>query len=160
MIFVVLFMIAYMAPGMFMARGLYSEQIRETNSKPVQVVPPKPKRPEIKVNELLHDGFGRCNLTRKESRKGSTCTCSSRNEWIALKNAWLDYEEWFSNYSHIRNGVVRAPEPNMRFVYATIPLWPVFMIMRFITGGAKNIPNYREIERLEMENNMALKELN
>lgn len=149
MIFLMLLLIIpYLVPGLFLARGIYSEQIREIRSKPITIVPPKPKRPQIKVSELLHDSSSikKCSILLDGKR---ACNCRSRDEWIELKNAWMDYQDWCNKYARLENGVERMPEPDMAEVYMAVPFWPIYMVGMFIKGGVKNIPDFREIERLE-----------
>lgn len=152
---------AYLTPGFYLARGMYGQAARQIASKSHKVIPNPPPRPEIKVGELLHTGGSfsrRCNLVKdkSEGRVGDTCTCDSREEWIKLRNGWIDYNDWNRKYGDVRGATFKEPTVNMLPIYASVPAWPVVAGGMFIKGGAKNIPDYREIERMENE----LKELN
>jgi hypothetical protein len=158
MILGILFLLAYLIPGLYIARGMYSEQIRQIRNTPVNVVPPKPQRPRITMNEMLHTSSGRgCSILNSATKQA--CNCRYRDEWVQLKNDWKDYEEWTHNYGHIKNGVPRQPSPNALMCYGAVPAWPLFLAGMFITGGTKNIPDYREIERLERETFPEYKEI-
>jgi hypothetical protein len=139
---------------MMLARGMYARELKSINSAPVQVVPPQPKRPRITLNEMLHQSGAsfKCSILKTNY---SSCNCKYRRDWEDLKNAWLDYNEWRDTYGHIKNGVVEMPTVNMLPIYLAVPGWPVVGAGMFIKGGASNIPNYHEIERMERE----LKEL-
>jgi hypothetical protein len=147
----IIFLMVWCLPGLYLARGLYSSAIRELNNKPVTVVPPKPERPKMRLEDTLHragTGIGnKCGYIESNARKA--CNCNRREEWLNLKNAWIDYNEWVSNYGHIKNGVAEMPKPNMKPIYAAVPLWPIALGVLFIQGGAKKIPNYYEIEQLQ-----------
>lgn len=146
-----IFMMLWMAPGAVLARGMYSEAVREIQSKPVQVVPPKPPRPEYKLSEQLHS----VQPKRCQALVGGGCNCRHRDDWLRMKNAWLDYDEWNHQYGHIKNGVLNEPKVKMLPIYTAVPAWPLMLIALYIKGGAKNIPDYRQIEQMEQE----LKEL-
>lgn len=157
-LFFLSFVIVYLIPGFYLARGMYGQAARAIASNPQQVVPVCPPRPQIKVDELLHNGYPRkCNLvkTKDEGRVGSTCTCSSRDEWIELRNGWIDYNDWQNKYGSIVGATHKPTSVNMLPIYASVPAWPLVAGGMFIKGGAKNIPDYRAIERMENE----LKEL-
>lgn len=167
MMFILLvLLIPYMIPGLWLARGMYAEQVREIRSSPAPKVlkskiPPKPKRPEITLSEMLHISSGKgCSALRVGV--DMACNCKYRDEWVALKNAWLDYKEWTREYGHIDPAtyVEKEPTPNMKAIYMAVPFWPLVGMAMYIKGGAKNIPDYREIERYESELNEDLKGLN
>jgi len=145
---------AYSVPGFVLARGMYAEQLREIRQKPVVVVPPQPPRPRIKLTEMLHvsgsygSTIGRCSILDSAKR---ACNCRYRDEWIELKNGWTDYNEWHQKYGRITNGVVSEPTVNMTPIYLAVPGWPIVAGSMFIKGGAKGIPDYRAIERMENE---------
>lgn len=147
---VVIFMAVYAVPGLFLARGIYAQAAREIASRPVQVIPPKPERPKYKLSEMLHaTSPKRCNAIVANSN--NVCDCKYRRDWENLKNGWMDYEEWNRKYGHIKNGVSAEPEVNMGEIYWSVIGWPLVAGTLFIKGGAKNIPDYRAIERLENE---------
>lgn len=146
LIFTIMFII-YMIPGLFVSRALYASRVREISAKPVTVVPPKPKRPEVELSEMLHVSSPNSQRCQRLDYRGSACTCQYRDEWIKVKNAWIDYDEWMHEYSHIKNGVVAIPEAKVNLL--TVPFWPLILTSQFIQGGAKNIIKPGEIEALE-----------
>jgi hypothetical protein len=153
-IYLVLFLV-YLAPGLVLARGMYGEQVRAIRNAPpveVGVIPPKPKRPDLKLGEMLHTTYPtKCALLRDSA--SNACTCKYRSQWVRLKNEWLDYNEWVREYGHKDPSKISAkpPSPNMKAIYGSVPVWPLVMAGMYIKGGAKNIPDYREIERQEAE---------
>jgi hypothetical protein len=97
------------------------------------------------MNEMLHDSSAHktCALLRKGTEKRIACNCSYRQEWIENKNAWYEYNNWEPEAAPKDD-----PEPPKVPVLA-VPFWPAYLALRFITAGAKNIPDYRYIERLD-----------
>lgn len=150
-LFIVGLLIAYCVPGLFVARGLYTKQVKAINAQPATVVPPKPPRPRIKVDEMLHQKgpTKTCNL--HDGDYAYSCNCKWRNQWIELKNQWIDYNGWMKEWGHVKNGVSAMPEPDLKKCLLSVPGWPVVMAASFIKNGAKNIPDYAYIERMENE---------
>jgi len=147
-VLVVILLLIYLAPGLYFARSYYSNEIRTFRSTPKQLVPPKPERPRISIHEMLHTSSPiKCGLLKGHA----ACSCRYREDWIELKNDWADYTEWVVNYGHIKDGVTHIDEPSIGKAFSVIPAWPVYKVMQFITAGAKAIPDYREIERMEEE---------
>lgn len=155
-----LLLIPYLFPGLVLARGMYSEQVKEIRSGDHgPVVPPKPPRPRITLAEQLHvagPANKRCHVL--SSTTGKTCNCSYREEYLDIKNGWIDYDEWISKYGHIRNPSDKQRTPNMTPIYMAIPFWPLAGMAMYVKGGAKNIPDYRAIERLERLNELEVGE--
>lgn len=165
MTLLILFLIIpYLIPGIFLARGIYSEQIKQIRSAPVAIAPPKPERPDIRLSEMLHTSSPvKCALLKNDRLTGtlySACTCKYRDDWIKLKNQWIDYDEWQTKFGRYEVTAQSEPVPKMLPVYSAIPFWPFVMASKFIKGGAKTIPDYREIERLEKAAGLDRLELN
>lgn len=145
-IFLMILIIPYLIPGLMLARGMYAEQIRAIRSGTKNnSIPPEPPRPRIKLSEVLHDTAGRGRCQRHLSTRYS-CNCSSREEWINIRNAWIDYDDWQSNWAYKKP---KADSVNMTPIYISTVFWPIAIMGMYIKGGAKNIPDFREIERLE-----------
>lgn len=153
-IFLIL-LIPYLVPGLWLARGMYGEQMRAIRSSPIEVmsIPTKPERPEITMMEMLHATKPRKCNSIDASNGTRTCNCLHRSEWVSLKNAWADYNEWDEKYGHLDPTKItnKQPHPKMLPIYSAVPLWPLFAMAMYVKGGAKNIPDFRDIERLEHE---------
>lgn len=153
-LFFMVFLTIYMAPGAYLARSLYSEKVKAIRTGPPRapILPPRPERPEVKVNELLHTSgpVKKCSMLETSTR---ACNCSTRTEWLNTKNAWVNYNEWNEKYGETQRkidaGVYSNTSISMVPVYLAIPFWPLVGVSRFVQGGVKNIPDYREIERME-----------
>jgi hypothetical protein len=140
-----------MTAGLPMARNKYTAAVRELYSKPMQIVPKQPDRPKIKLEEMLHRSAPKkCSLL-DDTRMAAACDCAYREDWIQLRNDWLDYNEWKRDYGHIKNGVTEEPKISMFPILMTVPGWPVIKAIDYIKADAKRIPNPVEIERLEKE---------
>jgi hypothetical protein len=150
-VFFFIALVIWSIPGFYLARGHYSEQVKalRSNPRPIKPKTEKPKRPDISVEEMLHATTPtRCALLKTGGPQA--CNCKYRADWIRLKNEWIDYHEWQrGEYSGSHEDMIA--EPSLSRSLGIIPAWPVFLAIRFITGGADKIPDYREIERLEQE---------
>lgn len=148
-VFIILGIVAWMTPGAFIGRNLYAREVRKINAKPVTIIPPKPKRPEIKEDEMLHVSAPvKCSYLRFSDY---SCNCKFRADWIKLKNDWIDYNEWIVKYGHIKDGVVNPPTVSMSKIYASVPLWPLALLVLFIQSGAPEKIDYDELARVERQ---------
>lgn len=141
-VFILVLAVLYTVPGFYFARGHYSEQVRALNNAPSARIPPKPERPPYRLDEMLH--VRGCEVIKKNI----ACNCKYRDDWVKLKNDWIDYDEWTYKWSRYED---KKPGPSIGSAMEIVPIWPLFLATRFVTGGAKNIPDYREIERMERE---------
>lgn len=143
-LFIFIAVMVYMVPGLFVARSEYAKQVRaHGKAEPRVILPPKPPRPEYKMSEFLHQKTPfMCSLL-KENKGYKACNCKYRDDWVDMKNQWLDYDEWMENYGHLESQASTVKAATVPL--AAVPFWPVYFAKSFIEKGAVGIPDYKAV---------------